>query len=222
VEALLRVRDTAASAADQARDTLAEVIPEAAHAIEAEAATAMGRAAGRGLEQQIAALSEMAEAAVEAATEAAARLDAQVARIGATRAALDAKVEAAEAKEREGFTRQAALLIESLNSVAIDVTRALSSDVADGAWAAYLKGDRGIFTRRAVRLLDGGQAGDIARLYDAEADFRDAVNRYIHDFEAMLRAVLTQADGSALGVTLLSSDVGKLYVVLAQAIERLR
>ena len=29
-------------------------------------------------------------------------------------------------------------------------------------------------------------------------------------------------DGSALGVTLLSSDMGKLYVALAQAIERLR
>jgi len=48
------------------------------------------------------------------------------------------------------------------------------------------------------------------------------VNRYIHDFEAMLRAILTERDGSPLGVTLLSSDMGKLYVALAQAIERLR
>ena len=34
--------------------------------------------------------------------------------------------------------------------------------------------------------------------------------------------VFTTRDGHALGVTLLSSDMGKLYVVLAQAIERLR
>ena len=48
------------------------------------------------------------------------------------------------------------------------------------------------------------------------------MNRYIHDFEAMLRRVLSSRDGNPLGVTLLSSDMGKLYVALAQAIERLR
>jgi regulator of sirC expression with transglutaminase-like and TPR domain len=73
-----------------------------------------------------------------------------------------------------------------------------------------------------VRLLDGKDAHAIAELYDADAGFRDQVNRYIHDFEAMLRGVLAQREGSPLGVTLLSSDMGKLYVALAQAIERLR
>ena len=48
------------------------------------------------------------------------------------------------------------------------------------------------------------------------------MNRYIHDFESMLRTILAQRDGSPLSVTLLSSDMGKLYVALAQAIERLR
>ena len=51
---------------------------------------------------------------------------------------------------------------------------------------------------------------------------REHINRYIHDFEAMLRAVLAQRDSAPIGVTLLSSDMGKLYVALAQAIERLR
>jgi hypothetical protein len=37
----------------------------------------------------------------------------------------------------------------------------------------------------------------------------------------MLRTILIQRDGSQLGVALLSSDMGKLYVALAQAIERL-
>ena len=45
---------------------------------------------------------------------------------------------------------------------------------------------------------------------------------YIHDFEAMLRIILSARDGNALGVAILSSDMGKLYVALAQAIERLR
>ena len=79
-----------------------------------------------------------------------------------------------------------------------------------------------MFTRRAVRLLDSGEAREILRHYEDEPEFRDQVNRYIADFETMLRRVLADQGGSALGITLLSSDMGKLYVALAQAIERLR
>jgi len=115
-----------------------------------------------------------------------------------------------------------ALITESLNSNAIDIAKALSTEVTDTAWASYLRGDRGIFTRRAVRLIDNTEAREIAELYDADHDFREHVSRYIHDFEAMLRTMLSTRDGHAVSVTLLSSDMGKLYVVLAQALERLR
>ena len=37
-----------------------------------------------------------------------------------------------------------------------------------------------------------------------------------------LTRILADRDGSPLGVTILSSDMGKLYVALAQAIERIR
>ena len=79
-----------------------------------------------------------------------------------------------------------------------------------------------MFTRRAVRLLDSGEAREVARHYDEEPDFREQVNRYIHDFEAMLRRVLSDREGTTLGVTLLSSDMGKLYVALSQAVQRVR
>jgi hypothetical protein len=38
----------------------------------------------------------------------------------------------------------------------------------------------------------------------------------------MLRRILASRESAPLGVTMLSSDMGKLYVALAQAIERLR
>jgi hypothetical protein len=130
--------------------------------------------------------------------------------------------EQAEEQIDNDFARRVALITESLNSNAIDIAKALSNDVTDTAWASYLRGDRGIFTRRAVRLLDNSQAREIAEIYDRDQEFREHVSRYIHDFEAMLRTMLSTRDGNALGVTLLSSDMGKLYVALAQAIERLR
>jgi hypothetical protein len=95
-------------------------------------------------------------------------------------------------------------------------------DVADQSWETYLKGDRSIFARRGLRLLTALEAKDILQRYKSDDDFRLLVNRFIHDFEAMLRGLIDTRDGSALSVTLLSSDVGKMYVALAQAIERLR
>ena len=115
-----------------------------------------------------------------------------------------------------------ALITDSLNSSSIDIAKAFDVEVTDTSWASYLRGDRGIFTRRAVRLLDNAEARAITEAYEGDFELREAVNRYIHDFEAMLRGVLSTRDGNAIAVTLLSSDIGKLYVALAQAIERLR
>jgi vacuolar-type H+-ATPase subunit I/STV1 len=226
VDALLRVRDTASAAAERARETLAGVIPEAAQALEHASADAMERATADTVRRHVDALADAANAATDAATRASERLAHQMITIADATAQVESRIEEGRAErekaESDTFSRRVSLLIEALNSSAIDITRAFSAEVADSAWAAYLKGDRGVFTRRAVRLLDAGEAREIARLYDADAAFHDQVNRYIHDFEAMLRAILTQREGSPISVTLLSSDMGKLYVALAQAIERLR
>ncbi len=226
LDALLRVRDTAQQAADKARETLASVIPEAANRMKAEASDALHRAMSDTVERQIAAVADATDAAVEASTRATERLSGQVQAIVDQAAIVETRIEDArqerEEADRDTFARRVSLLIEALNSASIDITRTLSPEVADSAWAAYLKGDRGVFTRRAVRLLDNGEAREIGRLYDDDAGLREQINRYIHDFESMLRTVLAQREGSPLGVTLLSSDMGKLYVALAQAIERLR
>ncbi|MEO5867025.1 MAG: hypothetical protein ABIS14_12550, partial [Sphingomonas sp.] len=226
VEALLRVRDTASAAADRARETLAQIIPEAALALERESAAAMQRATENAVGSHVAAIGEAAREAADAAGRASERLTRQMLTIADATAIVESRITEARQErdkiDQDSFSRRVSLLIESLNSASIDITKSFSAEVSDSAWAAYLKGDRGVFTRRAVRLLDAGDAREVARLYDSDGEFREQVNRYIHDFEAMLRAILAQRDGTPLGVTLLSSDMGKLYVALAQAIERLR
>ena len=226
VTALLRVKDTADQAAERARQALGRVIPEAASNLAQASEEAMENAVADQVAAQIAKVAEVAEDAVKAAHQASDRLMRQLLTIADTSASLEQRIDeagrAAEERDRDHFSRRSALLIESLNSTAIDVAKILSNDVTDSNWSAYLKGDRGVFTRRAVKLLDAGESREIALHYDNDADFREHVNRYIHDFEAMLRIILSARDGNALGVAILSSDMGKLYVALAQAIERLR
>ncbi len=226
IEAMVRVRETAQIAAERAREAIGAVIPEAMTHFSEGTRAALTKTITDEVQSQMADLALVAERAVETASKASDKLMRQMLTISETSAGVEARIAEArddvERGDRDNFARRVALLIESLNSTAIDVTKILSNDVTDSAWASYLRGDRGVFTRRAVRLLDTGEAKDIVRKYDDDPDFREQVNRYIHDFEAMLRNILATRDGSALGVTLLSSDMGKLYVALAQAIERLR
>ena len=174
----------------------------------------------------IAEMLESAQAANAQGRESVVYLREQLGRIHELTANLENRIAHARERSEEqingDFARRAALLIESLNSAAIDVDKMLSNDVSDTAWSQYLRGDRGIFARRAVRLLDAREARDIANLYEDDAEFREHVSRYIHDFESMLRMLLATANGHSLSVTLLGSDMGKMYVALAQAIERLR
>ena len=171
-------------------------------------------------------LEQAASHAAGVGREATAQLRDQLAKVNELTVTLEQRVsrarELAEEQVGNDFARRMALITDSLNSNAIDIASSLSSEVTDTQWDAYLKGDRGIFTRRAVRLVNSGEAKEIAELYQQDETFKANVSRYIHDFEAMLRSMLSTRDGNALGVTILGSDMGKLYVVLAQAIEHFR
>lgn len=226
IETLLRVRETADQAAEKARSAFGDVIPQSAAALSEATSEAMDGILGERVEAKIADLHEATEQAIASAQTAADHLAEKIAEVETVSQSIENRLAEARAEaedsDMDGFARRVTLLIESLNSTAIDVTKILSNDVTDTAWAAYLKGDRGIFARRAVRLLDAGEAREIASQYEFDSEFKEQVNRYVHDFEAMLRRVLATRDGSPLAVTLLSSDNGKLYVALAQAIERFR
>ncbi len=236
-----QVADRAQGELRQAIEQLSGSAREAVSGIESMSAATISALAGRLGDESGAAIDaalrsrtaeaagQLEQAAANAAgvsRDAAMQLRDQLAKVNELAGNLEQRVNHARQRAQEqvdnDFSRRVALITESLNSNAIDIARALSTDVTDTSWAAYLRGDRGVFTRRAVSLLDSGEARAIAGIYESDRDFREHVSHYIHDFEAMLRQLLSTRDGHALGVTLLSSDMGKLYVALAQAIERLR
>jgi chromosome segregation ATPase len=224
--AIASLEKGSANALGNLQSQQAEAIRELAERIGADSSAAIDETLRAHAAQAIAELEQAAEKASEAGREAAVQLRDQLSVVNELAGNLERRVAHARQRAEEqvdnDFARRMALITESLNSSAIDISKAFSTEVTDTAWASYLRGDRGIFTRRAVRLLDHGEARAVADIYQEDADFRETVNRYIHDFEAMLRSVLSTRDGHSLAVTLLSSDMGKLYVALAQAIERLR
>lgn len=225
-EALTALEEATTSAFDTLDNGAREKIGTLAASISEEAVSGLQASLQKETASAMAELEQAAAQASSAGRDTTAQLRDQLTKVNELTLNLEQRVararELSEEQVGNDFAQRMALITDSLNSNAIDISNALSTEVSDIAWDSYLKGDRGIFTRRAVSLIDNGEAKDIADLYKNDDEFKANVSRYIHDFEAMLRSMLATRDGNALSVTVLGSDMGKLYVALAQAIERFR
>lgn len=226
VASLMQVKEAAAHAAERARETIQAAIPDAAGNLSKEAAEALERVIRESIEDRLRDVEIVAAKAVESARAASDRLTQQMFTLGQTASALEAHIEQTSKEQREKdsevFAKRVALLIDSMHSAAIDVGKIMADEIDDKAWSAYLKGNRGVFTSRAVRLIGGSESRAIRAHYESDSEFQRSVNRYVADFESMLRRVLAERDGGMIAVTLMSSDMGKLYAALAQAIDKRR
>ena len=226
VASLVQVKEAAAHAAERAREAIEGAIPGAAGKLSEEARAALEKVIRESVEDRLRDVENVAARAVDSARAASDRLTQQMFTLGQTAAALEAHIEQTSKEQREKdsevFAKRVSLLIDSMHSAAIDVGKIMADEIDDKAWNAYLKGNRGVFTSRAVRLIGGSETRAIRTHYESDAEFQRSVNRYVHDFEAMLRRVLAERDGGMIAVTLMSSDMGKLYASLAQAIDKRR
>ncbi len=110
---------------------------------------------------------------------------------------------------------------DELGSIAIDLYRVLDRAPPRNAMRRYQEGDRGVFARGILTLRDAHLVPLIREKYYQQADFRGYVNSYLAKFQELLdRADRSDSEG-LLSATFLTSDVGKLYMVLARAVGRL-
>jgi hypothetical protein len=112
--------------------------------------------------------------------------------------------------------------VESLNSLSVDIARAIDHEAAIELWDRYRRGERNAFTRRLYTLKGQQTFDEIGRKYQSDADFRAAVDRYCQDFERLLDDVARNDRDNIMTQTYLSSDTGKVYTMLAHASGRLR
>lgn len=119
------------------------------------------------------------------------------------------------------FSKVASRIIEQLQSQAIDLSRFIDQDMADDVWDSYLKGDRNVFLRRLKKVTNKKALEGIKNKYTQDSDFRRHVQEYMQCFEEMMANAMGMDGNSALSVTLISSESGKIYLALAQAVGRL-
>jgi len=100
------------------------------------------------------------------------------------------------------------------------IARALDPTTAAAIWSRFRAGQRGIMVR-SIYTAEGRTAFDeVSERYGREADFRRTVDRFLLDFERIVREV-EQQNPRAVGDHLVS-DAGRVYLFLAHASGRLR
>ena len=112
-------------------------------------------------------------------------------------------------------------IIESLNSLSVDIARAIDDDAFLELWERYKRGERNVFTRRLYTLPGQQTFEEIRRKYGRDGEFRSAVDRYISDFEQLLADVARTDRDNVMTQSYLTSDTGKVYTLLAHASGRL-
>ncbi|MCW5697710.1 MAG: hypothetical protein KIS96_13375, partial [Bauldia sp.] len=111
----------------------------------------------------------------------------------------------------EGKTSQA------LKALSADIAKAIDHQASIDAWDRFRRGERNAFTRR-LYTLQGQQTFDqIRKRYQKNGEFKDAVDRYVSDFERLLGEVTGNGKDKAAGNAYLVSDTGKVYTLLAHA-----
>lgn len=122
---------------------------------------------------------------------------------------------------RDLFLRSATVMIEDLNSQAIDLTRLFEGEVPEDLWKRHRKGDRSIFARRLARQKDESYvAPKIAERFKEDERFREQATRYINQFESLMSQATACDPEHVLSATFLTADVGKLYLLLSRSLGR--
>jgi hypothetical protein len=117
----------------------------------------------------------------------------------------------------EGAARDS---IDSLDALSVDIARMIDNDAAADLWERYKRGERGAFTKRLYTPQGQRAFEEIRGKYRSDADFRQTVEHYIHEFERLLDDVSRGDRGPTVARNYLTSDTGKVYTMLAHAAGR--
>lgn len=126
-----------------------------------------------------------------------------------------------QAAEQSGQSESPAAMaarhaVESLQSLAIDIDRFLEDDPPLDYLRRYRAGERDIFARRLIQVMSRDTTERLMRKHKNDAEFREAVDRYCTQFEALMADIQVSGGDPAKSEATLNSAVGKAYMALAR------
>jgi hypothetical protein len=103
-----------------------------------------------------------------------------------------------------------------------EIARAIDHRTAAEVWQRFRAGERGVLGRHLYSLDGQATFDEISRRYDRDQDFRATVDRYIGDFERLLNEAEQNDPEGRMLQNYMTSETGRVYLLLAHASGRLR
>ena len=103
-----------------------------------------------------------------------------------------------------------------------EIARAVDYRTATEIWQRFRSGERGVLGRHIYNPDGQATFDEISRRYGQENEFRVTVDRYIADFERLLGEAETRDPAGSMLQNYLTSESGRVYLLLAHASGRLR
>lgn len=121
-------------------------------------------------------------------------------------------------EDAKAFSKSSLEIFEALQSMAVDLDRALETDPPRDLLRRYLNGEKATFTQRLKEISSEDTSNKIHDKYLEDQDFRNHVNQYIEQFEGLLNEALSNDQEEIMIETFMSSTTGKVYFLLGGAI----
>jgi hypothetical protein len=116
--------------------------------------------------------------------------------------------------------RNLRLGIDSVDQLSADIGRWIDHEAAADIWERYNHGERNVSTRRLYTPQGRKVFEEMRKRYKTDREFRQAVDRYVGQFDRFLGDVGHETGGPALARNYITSEAGKVYTMLAHAAGR--
>ncbi len=103
-----------------------------------------------------------------------------------------------------------------------DIAAAIDQTTASNIWQRFRQGEHNVFDRQIYTPNGQATFDEISGRYQRDPAFRTTVQRYIADFERLLSDAERKGQNSEMIHNYLTSETGRVYLMLAHASRRLR
>ena len=135
-------------------------------------------------------------------------------------AQLERESKADKEKQKADFLAEAQVILDRLQGFSVDMAHIWTPKQEEELWKRYYAGDKAVFMRHISKSLSGSKAAKINELYQTNKSFRMTVARYMAEFEGLTQMARRESDNNLLMGILIGSDVGRLYMVLADVLKK--
>ncbi len=119
------------------------------------------------------------------------------------------------------FLKDAGKIITSLENVSVDINRLLNPKDEEDLWKKFYNGDTQVFIRAIAKNMSNSQVGVLRKAFENDENLRKLIQAYMSEFETLVEKSKTHEYSAALMAVISGADLGRLYYVLAKALNKL-